>query len=150
VRAMVSESAALRFLGMAKKADKLKHGEDTVFTVAEMGKARVITAASDAAANTVRKIKNNLPPGTVYIELPFSKTQLGEALGGREVAVAAITDHGMAAAFIQKLSAEFPGRFEEETQLLARKAEKVLRRRRETAAAKKTKQHSETRKHHNG
>ena len=136
---MSSESAALKFLGIAKKADKVKCGDDAVFAAADMGKARIILTASDTGENTVRKVRYNLPPGTVHVELPFTKAELGEALGSGATAVCTVTEHGFAAAFVQKLSAEYPGRYEEVSEKLDRKAEKVLRRRRETAELKKQK-----------
>ena len=124
-------------MGIAKKADKLKCGDDAVFAAADSGKARLIITAADASPGTVRKARLYLPPGTVLISLPFTKRELGNAAGTRETALAAVTDHGMAAAFVKKLSEEFPGRYDEELEKLAKKAEKVLRRRKESAAEKK-------------
>ena len=135
-RKMSSESGALKFLGLARKADKVKCGDDAVFAAADAGKARVIVTAADTGENTLRKVRFNLPPGTVHIELPFSKAELGPALGSKELALAVITEHGFAAAFVKKLSEEFPGRYEKELERLEQKAEKVLRRRREKAAQK--------------
>ena len=133
---MVSDSGALRFLGIAKKAGKLKCGGDQVLAAAEAGKARLIIAASDAAENTVRRAHGYMPPGTVLISAPFTKREIGEAAGCGETALAVITDHGMAAAFAEKLDKEFPDRYGRELDILSFKADKVLRRRKETAAQK--------------
>lgn len=138
----MSESGALRFLGIAKKADKLKVGDDAVFIACDMGKARVIVTAADAAEAILRKIKYNIPPRTVHISSPFTKTELGAALGNKNVAIVAITEHGMAAAFVDKLAKEYPERYEQQRELLLRKAEKVRRRRHEKAVAKKSEQTS--------
>ncbi len=135
-----NESAALKFLGIVRKAGMLKIGEDAVISAVGMGKARLLMAACDASDHTIRRIRNIIPPGTVYMVAPFSKEAIGNAVGGGQTALAAITDHGLAAAFVRKISSEYPGRYDSEKETLNKKAEKAIRRRRESERHKKNRQ----------
>ncbi len=64
--------------------------------------------ASDAAQNTLKKARNLAETsGASLLALPYSKDALGELLGKKACALTAITDKGLAAAFADKLAAEY-------------------------------------------
>ena len=101
---------ALGFLGICRRAGKLLIGEDGVSGAARSGEARLLMTASDTASNT-RKKAGNL--GRWYkipvVTLPWDKDTLGELLDKRVCAILALTDKGLASAFLEKLAAGHPG-----------------------------------------
>ena len=100
---------ALSFLGMCKKAGKLLTGEDGVSGAARGGEAALIMTASDTASNTTKKALNLSEWGNApHIRLPWDKDTLGELLSKRVCAILALTDRGLAVAFVQKLAAQYP------------------------------------------
>ena len=130
-------SNSLNFLGMARKAGKLEIGEEFTGAAVRLKKARVIILASDASENARRRAENFSKAGNVpLIELKYTKAELGRALDKASPAMAAITDIGFAAAFVERIADEGSdcGELAEE---LAAKAAKAKRRRRETLAGKR-------------
>ena len=100
---------ALSFLGICKKAGRLLTGEDGVAGAARSGEAALIMTASDTASNTTKRALNLSELGGVpHVRLPWDKDTLGELLDKRVCAILALTDRGLAEAFVQKLSAERP------------------------------------------
>jgi ribosomal protein L7Ae-like RNA K-turn-binding protein len=99
---------ALNFLGICKKAGVLMTGENGVGSAARSGKAVLIMTASDTAQNTLKKAKNLAEmSNALLLALPYEKDALGELLGKNVCALIAITDKGLAAAFADKLAAEY-------------------------------------------
>lgn len=127
-------SNSLNYLGIARKANKLEIGEDFTAVAARTKKARIIVVASDASDNAKRKAANfsqtnNIP----IVELKYTRQELGTVLDKAFPAMAAITDIGIASAFINKLKEESVG-YEALAEELAVKAEKTKRRRKESLA----------------
>lgn len=128
-------------LGLARRAGKAELGEESVATAALGHKARVILVASDAADNTRRKVESLGQQGNApVLELPLTKEELGGALGRVSCAVLALTDMGLAATAVQKLSQADPARYGELAQTLGQKAAKQDRRRKEQRAKEKARQ----------
>ncbi len=99
---------AFNFLGICKKAGALLTGENGVGGCARNGRAVLIMTASDTAQNTIKKAKNLAEiSGAALLALPYSKDSLGELLDKRVCALMTITDTGLAAAFADKLAAEY-------------------------------------------
>jgi len=126
-------SGALKLLGLARKAGSLQCGENAAVAVETEGRARLIVLAADASEHTERRIAANAGPKTIKIRLPFTREDLGTAVGSAQTAVAAITDLGLANAFAKKLADEYPGKYEQILQPLEKRTEKAARRKRETA-----------------
>ncbi len=102
--------SALSFLGLAMKAGKVELGEEYIAMAARAGKARVILTASDAGRSALVRAENASAAGHCpSAALPYTRAELGAALGKSEVSVAAITDISFASAFIDKLSDEREG-----------------------------------------
>ena len=117
-----------RFLGIVKKSGRLAIGEETVTTAAMTKKARLIITASDAGDYVMRRAEYLSEEKEIpRITLDAAKADLGEITGRGTVAIAAITDMGMAAAFVEKLNGESGGYDELEEQLRL-KAERFARR----------------------
>lgn len=95
---------ALGLLGLAKKAGKLEIGEDPVGAACRGRKARLVLLAADGARNTADKARRLAQAANARCMcLPFTKEELGIALGRRSCAVLALTDEGFAKAFQEKI-----------------------------------------------
>lgn len=104
----------LPLLGLALRGGRLAVGEEPAALAAKAGQARLLLAASDAAGNTLRRAEHLAREGhCLWLVLPFSKEELGAALGRGSAAVAALTDTGLAAAVTERLAALDPERYGE-------------------------------------
>lgn len=91
-------------LGIAMKAGKVKSGELACINSIRDGTACLILLADDASANTVKKFKDKTEYyGTAIIQR-YTKEELGRSIGKEERAVLAITDKGLADAFLARLT----------------------------------------------
>ena len=103
----------LHLLGLAKKAGRLEIGEEPVGAVCRARQARLVLLAADAASNTYRRAAHFGEVGNVlWLELPFTKEELGFQLGRSSCAMLALTDAGFAAAVSEKLRARDPEKYE--------------------------------------
>ena len=128
----MSNDPILHMLGLARKAGRLEIGEEPVGAVCRARRAKVILLDSDAASNTYRRAAHFGEAGNVlWLGLPFSKTELGLALGRGSCAMLALTDAGFAASLVQKLSARDPAKYGPAAEQLKIKADRVLQRQRE-------------------
>ena len=102
----------LHLLGLAKKAGRLEIGEEPVGAAARAHQARVLLLAADAAPNTVRRAAHfGEAGGALWLQMPFTKAELGEQLGRSSCAMLAVTDFGFAAALAEKLAARDEERY---------------------------------------
>ena len=95
---------ALNYLGLARKAGLAELGEEPVGGAARALHARLVIVASDASDHTWRRAMSFVA-GTKQQVLrgPFTKEQLGFAIGRQELAIAAFTDAALAASFVKAL-----------------------------------------------
>ena len=122
----------LHMLGLARKAGRLEIGEEPVGATCRARQAKLILLACDAAPNTFRRAAHFGEAGNVlWLELPFTKAELGFALGRGSCAMLALTDVGFASSLVQKLSARDPEKYGPASQQLKVKADKALQRQRE-------------------
>ena len=135
---MDSRDNILSLLGLALRGGRLVMGEEPVEGVARARDARVLLLASDAADNTRRRIEHFADEGQcMWLRVPFTKEELGRALGRTSVAVAAITDIGLAAAVARRLAELDPAWYEESAARLDVKAQRAAERRAEQLAHEK-------------
>ena len=135
---MDSRDNILSLLGLALRGGRLVMGEEPVEGVARARDARVLLLASDAADNTRRRIEHFADEGQcMWLRVPFTKEEQGRALGRTSVAVAAITDIGLAAAVARRLAELDPARYEESAARLDVKAQRAAERRAEQQAHEK-------------
>ncbi len=112
----------LHLLGLARKAGRLEIGEEPVGAACRARQARLVLLASDAAANTNRRAAHFGEAGNVlWLELPFTKEELGFHLGRGSCAMLALTDAGFAASVTEKLAARDPERYGPAAQQLRQK-----------------------------
>lgn len=104
----------LSLLGLALRGGRLAVGEEPAALAAKAGQARLLLTASDAAGNTLRRAEHLAEEGhCLHLTLPFSKAELGGALGRGGAAIAALTDLGLAAAAAERLAQLDPERYGE-------------------------------------
>ncbi len=129
---MSGHNNILSLRGLALRGGRLAVGEEPTALAARAGQARLILLASDAAGNTLRRAEYLAREGhCLWLSLPFSKAELGGALGRGSAAVAALTDTGLAAAVTERLALLDPVRYGE----IAERMELKPRRARERRAA---------------
>ena len=122
----------LHLLGLARKAGRLEIGEEPVGAVCRARQAKLVLLASDSAPNTFRRAAHFGQAGNaLWLELPFSKLELGLALGRGPCAMLALTDVGFAASLVQKLSLRDPQRYGPAAEQLRDKAARALQRQKE-------------------
>lgn len=95
---------ALNYMALARKARLIEAGEEPVGAAARAQHARLIVVASDASDHTWRRAKS-FAAGTAQqtLRVPFTKAELGFAVGRQELAIAAFTDAALAASFVKAL-----------------------------------------------
>ena len=95
----------LHMIGLAKKAGRVELGEEPVGAAARGHQSKLILVASDAADNTCRRAAHFCEYGKMtWLQLPFTKAELGLQVGRSTLAMLAITDVGFAATITDKLA----------------------------------------------
>ena len=127
---------ALNYLALARNGGRAELGEEPVGGAARSGKAYVILVASDASDHTWRRAKA-YAAGTDQqcVRLPYTKDEMGFAIGRQELAIAAITDVALALALVQSLPN--PEKYAEAVEHLADKAKRQAQRKKESQAHKR-------------
>ena len=127
---------ALNYLSLARKAGRIELGEEPVGAVARAKKARLVLVASDAGDHSWRRAKSFVA-GTeqICLKVPFTKDQLGEAIGRTSLAMAAFTDPAMALAFVKALGD--PDKYKEALESLDKRTQRIRQRQKEAKAHEK-------------
>ena len=122
----------LHLLGLAKRAGQLEIGEEPVGAACRARSCRVILVASDAAENSYRRVRHFADTGQcLWLSVPYTKGELGDAVGRNACAMVAVTDVGFASAIVGKLAQGNPEKYGISAQKLSAKAEKAAKRRKE-------------------
>lgn len=124
---------ALNYLSLARKGGRAELGEEPVGDITRAGKGYLVIVASDASDHTWRRAKSFVA-GTeqVCVRVPFSKEELGIAVGRTSLAIAAITDAALALALVQSLD-DAP-KHAEAIAVLSQKAQRMKKRQAEQKA----------------
>ena len=127
---------ALNYLSLARKAGLLELGEEPVGAAARAQKARLVLVAKDASDHTWRR-SLSFVAGTEQLALrvPFSKDEMGFAIGRTQLAIAAFTDPAMALAFVKALGD--PEKYKKELESLEKRTQRIRQRQKETKAHEK-------------
>ena len=125
----MDSNGILSLLGIALRGGNLAVGEDAAAEAAQEKKVRLLLLSSDAAPGTRRRAELASAEGECLLErLPFTKTELGRALGRAAAAVAAVTDLGLAEAVARRLAELDEARYGETARRLALKAKRAAER----------------------
>lgn len=127
---------ALNLLALARKAGLAELGEEPVGAAARLLKAHLILVAGNASDHTWRRAKS-FAAGTdqACIRVKYTKDEMGFAIGRQELAIAAITDAGMALSIVEGLGE--PQKYQEAIQVLTEKKKKAQQRQKEAKAHQK-------------
>ncbi len=88
---------ALFMLGLCRKAGKSRSGEELCEEAIRSQKACVVLVAQDASPNTYKKFHDKCRFYSVpIIDTPFSKEELGAAMGQTARSCVAICEQGLA------------------------------------------------------
>lgn len=95
---------SLFYLSLARKAGLAELGEEPVGAAAKAGKAALVIVARDASEHTWRR-GLSFVAGTAQpcIRVPYTKDEMGAAIGREALAMAALTDAGMALSLVRSL-----------------------------------------------
>ena len=98
---------ALLLLGLARRARKLEIGEEPCGIACRSGKAKLLLIAHDAGDHTFRRARSYCRAGKPpYLCVPFTKDELGDALGCNACALCAFTEPAFAKSFLEALGDE--------------------------------------------
>ncbi len=124
---------AMSYLSLARKGAMAELGEEPVAAVTRAGKGYLVAVASDASDHTWRRAKSFVA-GTQQqcVRMPFTKEEMGFAVGRTSLAIAAVTDAALALALLKALPE--PERNREAIEALEDKTQKLLKRKQEAQA----------------
>lgn len=124
---------ALNYLALSRKAGRIELGEEPVGAAARAQHARLVIVAQDASDHTWRRAKSFVA-GTEQqcIKVPFTKDQLGQAIGRTSLAIGAFTDPALALAFVKALGQ--PETYREVLDSLDKRTKRVQQRQAEDRA----------------
>lgn len=100
-------SKTMNYLGIARKSGNIELGEENVKALVKAGKARLVLLASDVSAGVTQRVG-----GYVFgfhapvVTLPYTKAELGGAVGRAQCAVCALRDLGLAKSLADVLAEE--------------------------------------------
>ena len=95
---------ALNYLALARKAGLLELGEEPVGAAARANHARLVVVAADASDHSWRRALSYVDhTGQQCLRLPYTKVELGMAIGRQELAMGAFTEPGLALKFVEAL-----------------------------------------------
>ena len=125
----------LHMVGLALRAGRLEVGEEPVGAACRARDCRLILVARDAADNSFRRVLHFADAGQcLWVSVPYTKEELGQAVGRTACAMTAVTDIGFAEAIGQKLAALDPEKYAITAEKLHVKAERAAQRRKEQQA----------------
>ena len=128
----------LGMLGLAQRGGMLAAGEGPAQEAAQQKSARLLLLASDATANTERRIRHFAEEGCcLWARAPFTKEELGGVLGRASCAILAITDTIFSAAIARRLADEDPASYGELAAKLDIKAKRAAERKAEHRSREK-------------
>ncbi|MBQ2893649.1 MAG: 50S ribosomal protein L7 [Oscillospiraceae bacterium] len=124
---------ALNYISLARKAGKAELGEEPAGAAARALHAHLIVVACDASDHTWRRAKS-YAAGTDQqcIRLPYTKDDIGMAIGRTSLAIAAITDAALALALVQALPQ--PEKYAAAADVLTAKSQRQKKRQSEAKA----------------
>ena len=127
---------ALNYLALARKAGRVELGEEPAGAAARAQKARLIIVASDATDHTWRRAKSFVAnTEQICLQVPFTKDEMGMAIGRSALALAAFTDPALALGFVKALGN--PEKYAAEIASLDKRTQRIQQRQKEAKAHEK-------------
>jgi len=127
---------ALNYLALARKAGRVELGEEPAGATARAQKARLIVVAGDATDHTWRRAQSFVAGSEqLCLRVPYTKDELGQAIGRTALALAAFTDPALALGFVKALGD--PEKYAPEIASLERRTKRIQQRQKEAKAHEK-------------
>lgn len=131
---------ALNYLGIMRKAGACAVGETDCGSACRAGKAKVLLVAADASENARSRARGfvygrNIP----MVILPYAKLDLAGLLGRGATSMIAVTDLGLANAFMKALAAGGDEAYAAVSARLSEQLESEQRRKKEQQAHERNK-----------
>lgn len=135
---------ALNYMSLARKAGLIELGEEPVGAAARAVHARLVVVAKDASDHTWRRAQSFVA-GTDQqcIRAPFTKDEMGMAIGRESLAIACFTDPAMALAFVKALPEQ--EKWNRVREALDTKSRRITQRKKEQKAHEKNVRFGKTR-----
>lgn len=131
---------ALDLLGLMRKANAIRIGENDTGAAARDGSAKLLILASDASDNARRRAKGFAYGKAVpLISAPLLKEEISAHVGKSGCSMAAVCDLGFADALIKLFTQISPGIYDDTAELIAAELTREKQRRRERTAHEKNK-----------
>ena len=116
-------------MGIMRKAGRIEIGETNTGAAVRAGKAKLVLVAADASENARKRAKGYLAGHrTLLVPLPYTKDDLSDLLGKGGCSMAAVTDIGLAEAFVSALSEADPVQYGELAQEVGLRYKRAVKR----------------------
>ena len=110
---------AANYLGIMRKANAVAIGETDAGAAVKGGKAFVLCLAADASENAGKRAETFIySRNTPLLRLPYVKAELQQAFSKPGCSMFAITDLGLASAFVGALAMQNPEPYQEVSEAL--------------------------------
>ena len=127
----------LSLLGLMRKAGALVPGEDASSEAVLAGKARLLLLPCDAGEKKRGRAERYTDGRScLLVELPYSESELSEAVGTGGCTMAAVTEIGFADSLMKKLAESDPDEYGQLSAEISGKYAKITRRKTEKPGAK--------------
>ena len=111
---------AANYLGIMRKASAAVIGETDAGVAVKSGRAYVLCLAADASENARKRAETFVySRNTPLLCLPYEKVELQQAFSKPGCSMFAITDLGLASAFVGALAMQDPSRYQLASEALA-------------------------------
>ena len=111
---------AANYLGIMRKANAVTIGETDAGIVVKSGKAYVLCLAADASENARKRAETFVYSRSVpLLCLPYEKAELQRAFSKPGCSMFAVTDLGLASAFVGALALQDPAQYAVASETLA-------------------------------
>ncbi len=115
---------ALNLLGLMRKANALRIGEEDTGSAVREHAAKLVLLASDASDNAKKRASGYMYGSKApLITLPFTKEEISEHVGKSGCSMAAVCDIGFADALMKLLCGISPSEYEDAAQTIQRRAQ---------------------------
>ena len=127
-----------------RSAGKIEIGETDTGAAVRAGRARLLLLAADASENARKRAEGYLyGRRALLVPLPYAKAELVAHLGKSGCSMAACTDFGLSAAFLEALAEKAPEEYGPLSLEMERRADKAARRRAAGPKRKPGREHHE-------
>ncbi len=128
---------ALMLLGLMRKANALRIGEEDTGSAVREHAAKLVLLASDASENARKRAAGYMYGSKApLITLPFTKEEISGHVGKSGCSMAAVCDIGFADALMKLLCGISPTEYGEAAQTIQRRAQESKKRRNDSSREK--------------